>query len=151
MAQLVERLDSRFKDPRFEPRQEHKKNVSFSESKMFCWLVGLPNLCVYASTRMITYARYSDPAVHVKVRWISETQKDPGMHLYDWIARKVPVVHVRVRWFTETRKYPACTYRTGWRCSYDCCSLAQIRRSESPERDNKVGGFFLLKQKSINY
>ena len=28
--------DSRFKDPRFEPRQEHKKKMCFSESKMLC-------------------------------------------------------------------------------------------------------------------
>ena len=35
VAQLLERLDSIFKDPRFEPYQEHEKKIaSFSESKI---------------------------------------------------------------------------------------------------------------------
>ena len=50
VAQLVEhRTQSRSKDPRFEPCQEHVKNISeFFRVKMLCWLaVGVPNLRVY--------------------------------------------------------------------------------------------------------
>ena len=55
-------LDSRSKDRGLEPRsrEEHKKNwCSFSESKMLCWLVGVPNTRVstHARIRMTTYAR----------------------------------------------------------------------------------------------
>ena len=44
-------LDSWFDDPRFEPRQEYKKLVSFSKSYMLCWLtVRVPNPHVYTHT-----------------------------------------------------------------------------------------------------
>ena len=38
-------------------------------------------------------------------------------------------VHVTVRWITKTRQSPACTCRTGKRCSRGCCSLfTRVRR-----------------------
>ena len=47
-------------------------------------------------------------------------------------------VHVRIRWVTETRKDPAYIVRHGYRCSCGFCSLTQVRRPEFPERDNKM-------------
>ena len=79
--------DSRSKGPRFESRQEHKKKiVSFSESRILCWLaVGVPN------PRVVTHAQ-------------------------EWSRTHVlgPVVHVRVRWNTETRNaWPRCNLLQG--------------------------------------
>ena len=50
--------DSRSERTRFESPQEHKKTLSFSESKMCLLAVGVPNPpCVYACITMITHAR----------------------------------------------------------------------------------------------
>ena len=60
VAQLVRASDSRSKYPRLEPRQEHKKYLwEFIRVKhvMLTQCRCAQTLCVYARTRMITYAR----------------------------------------------------------------------------------------------
>ena len=74
--------DSRSKGPRFESRQKHKEYLwFFSESKMLCWLaLGVPNLRVHTHTHKNDHVRthVKDPVVHITVRWITETRKEPA-------------------------------------------------------------------------
>ena len=75
--------NSRSKGPRFDFHQEHKKNLwLFTESKMLCWLaVGVPNPHVYKHAQEWSRTHIKDPVVHVRVRRITETQKDPACTL----------------------------------------------------------------------
>ena len=118
--------DSRPKDPRFECRQEHKKNVTSFPSQKCC--ADSLSVC----------------PMPVRIR----------MHKNDHVRTYVkdPVVHVRVRWIPKTRKDLACTciYRTGHSCYCGCCSLSQVRRPEFPERDNKVY-YYILKNPHITH
>ena len=60
--------------------------MTFSESKTLCFLAAV----LVSNPRVYTHA-----------------EEGPRTHVKD------PVVHVKVRWVTETRKDPACTSRTG--------------------------------------
>ena len=102
--------DSRSKDPRFKPRQEHKKKL---------WVFLSQNV-------VLTRCRCTGPTLRV----YTHAQEWSRMHI------KNPVVHVRVWWIMETRKDPECTCRTGYRCSSGCCSLTQVRHPKFPQRDN---------------
>ena len=78
--------DSRSKDRRFKSRlrhEEHKKKLwEFFRVKnvvlTHCQCSQPP--CVYTRIRMITYTltHFKDPVVHVRVWWVTETQKDPA-------------------------------------------------------------------------
>ena len=65
------------RSPRFFGEFFQVKNVVLTRCRC-----ALQPLCVYAHTRMITYARHvKDLVVHVRVQWITETQKDPACTL----------------------------------------------------------------------
>ena len=75
----------RSKGPRFESRQEHKNTASFSESKMLCWLhvVDVPPtpLCIRTHKNDHVGTLKILSVVHIRVRWITDTQKDPACSL----------------------------------------------------------------------
>ena len=51
-------------------------------SNPMCWLgVGVPNPCVYTRAQEWSCTHIKDPVVYVRVRWITETQKDPACTL----------------------------------------------------------------------
>ena len=76
VAQLVEH---RTRDPKVNgsnPVKSTWKTLSFSEPKGLCWLaICVPNPCVYTHAYTSPCTHIKDPVVHVRVRWIMETQK----------------------------------------------------------------------------
>ena len=56
--------------------------VSFSESKMLCWVaLGVPNLRVYTHAQEWSRTHVEDRVAHVRVRRITETRKNPARTL----------------------------------------------------------------------
>ena len=78
VAQLVKRKTQDPKDRGSSPvRSTRNIFESFFKSKILCWLaVGVPNPHVYTHVQEWSHIHVKDPVVHVRVWWITETQKD---------------------------------------------------------------------------
>ena len=83
VAQLVERRTQHSMTSLIRvrtPSGAQEKCVHFFQSKMLCCQCAqLP--CVYKARIRIILTHVEDPVVHVRVRWITETRKDPACSL----------------------------------------------------------------------